>query len=870
MFDFLKKRYNTPVETRSYGKIYLIFSFILFIATMYSIIDEVTVRRPWKDYQNEYKKISIEKFTQKLNDAIAMFDSIGYKETLANINEVFKKQQSKEYVAIIEEIKNIKEELVDVSREFTFAKSLGDETYYFYQTAKKENHNVEDVEKKLREYETKQKEFGKIVSQLELKRDSLLKIQTEIDLEVKNAQSKLNIFFEEINKWNAKIELANKSSLEIKQVILNDFERTNFGTVKARIDRCQTCHLGYREFETMSDAPQPFTAHPFPELIEKHNPEIIGCTTCHNGQGPALTKGFAHSKHGDKEGDHYWESPLLEKEETYASCQTCHANDFVLKDAKRFNEGRHLVMESGCFGCHEMKGFTGIKKIGPEINQLSAKTNTEWIFRWIRNPKDYNPHSRMPNFKFSDEEAEAITAYLWKVSNDSLYKIEDENFSGGNIEKGKQIVSEVGCKACHVVEGDERVRQLRGKSYDIAPELTRIGSKTNAKWLYEWIRNPKKYRPNTTMPSLRLTDSEAKDVVAYLMTLNDERKFENKTLDLVSESKIKKGENLIREYGCNGCHEIRGIEKEGKVSVSLSNFGRKRVEELDFGDLKLSHNEQSWDKWVFGKLKTSRQYTTERIISKMPVFSFADSEIVVIRTLLRGMRKDTAEAKWSHQNTRKVQMTQIGRKITSNYHCQNCHLLEESGGYVSALFEDAGMAPPPITPEGAKVQEMWFYNFLKSPTPIRPWLKLRMPTFHFSDAEIDSLYKYFISLSNQEITLRNYHTFEIENSTVSIGKTLFDANMCLSCHYTGTIPQGKEMADLAPNLELAKNRLKPEWIVEWLKNPEAIQPGTRMPQFFPHDDFGNPTATYTEYLNGDAIKQMEAIRNYIWTLGKNK
>jgi len=38
-----------------------------------------------------------------------------------------------------------------------------------------------------------------------------------------------------------------------------------------------------------------------------------------------------------------------------------------------------------------------------------------------------------------------------------------------------------------------------------------------------------------------------------------------------------KGRGLIRAYGCSGCHLIAGMEKESRVSVSLSNFGRKRV-----------------------------------------------------------------------------------------------------------------------------------------------------------------------------------------------------------------------------------------------------------------------------------------------------
>jgi mono/diheme cytochrome c family protein len=859
MLNFFKKRYNTPIEIRNYSTMYLVFSLVLFLATMYSIIDEVTVRRPWKDYQNNYRTLALQKFTAKMEEATAMFDSAGFVEAQKNLIAIEAKQQSDEYTSATAKLEQVKEALLDASRNYTFAKSKGDEAYYFYQTAKHEGTNVESAEKKLRGYEAEMQTYGAIVSRMEATRDSLLKIRDGIDLEVKRAKASTESFFADIAKWKQKIERAEEMTLEIKQVMMNDYERTNFGTLKARVDRCQTCHLGWRETGIMDDAPQPFTSHPFPELLAKHSPEEFGCTTCHQGQGPALDEGFAHSKHHDPKGDHYWEKPLLEAKETYASCQTCHQTDVFLKGAQPYNRARQLLLESGCFGCHEIKGYTDVPKIGPELNQLSLKTNPQWIYRWVRNPKDFNPHTRMPNFKFSDEQAEALTAFLWNIPKENSASqttvIPKGTFTGGNAEKGKQNVNDLGCKGCHVIEQDERVRNLRGTSYDIAPELTRIGSKVSGDWIYDWIRNPQHFRPDTRMPSLRLSETEAKDIVAYLITLKDGRAMEEKTLELDNPEKIKKGDKLAREYGCNGCHDIRGLEKEGRVSVTLSNFGRKRVDELDFGDTRVHH---SWDDWVFGKIKDARQYTTERIISKMPVFAFADSEIVLLRTMLRGMTKDTAEAMYAMKYNVALQS---GRKMTVQYNCIGCHSLEGNGGYVKALFEDEGLAPPPITGEGAKVQEMWLHNFLMSPTPIRPWLNLRMPTFGFNEKDINVVTKYFLSVSQKDMEIRNYASVAPDMQLLPTGKQMFEDLQCLSCHYTGAMPEGKEASDLAPNLVLAKNRLKPEWITEWLRNPDLIQPGTRMPQF----PYGS---ALSDYLNGDSLKQMNAIRDYVWSIGK--
>ena len=77
--------------------------------------------------------------------------------------------------------------------------------------------------------------------------------------------------------------------------------------------------------------------------------------------------------------------------------------------------------------------------------------------------------------------------------------------------------------------------------------------------------------------------------------------------------------------------------------------------------------------------------------------------------------------------------------------------------------------------------------------------------------------------------------------------------------------QVKDITNLAPNLQMAVNRLKPDWIPLWLRDPNAIQQGTRMPSFFPDGQSPAP-----DVLGGDAAKQMRALRDVVMTLGKRR
>ena len=69
----------------------------------------------------------------------------------------------------------------------------------------------------------------------------------------------------------------------------------------------------------------------------------------------------------------------------------------------------------------------------------------------------------------------------------------------------------------------------------------------------------------------------------------------------------------------------------------------------------------------------------------------------------------------------------------------------------------------------------------------------------------------------------------------------------------------------APNFLLAKERLRPDWIPIWLKNPQALLDGTRMPSFWDFSDEAHPTSP-SKAFDGDARRQIDALRDYLMHL----
>ena len=79
-------------------------------------------------------------------------------------------------------------------------------------------------------------------------------------------------------------------------------------------------------------------------------------------------------------------------------------------------------------------------------------------------------------------------------------------------DEGKALYEQK-CKICHSIAGEG------GKMAKNGGPLDKVGSKRDAKWLHEYIPDPKSKMPDAKMPKPKLTDKELDDLVAYLSTL---------------------------------------------------------------------------------------------------------------------------------------------------------------------------------------------------------------------------------------------------------------------------------------------------------------------------------------------------------------
>ncbi|MFM8578716.1 MAG: PDZ domain-containing protein [Planctomycetaceae bacterium] len=187
-----------------------------------------------------------------------------------------------------------------------------------------------------------------------------------------------------------------------------------------------------------------------------------------------------------------------------------------------------------------------LSKVGPSLRHLSDKFGRgadgfEWLYAWLRNPRDFRPSTKMPRFfglwehlsgkglaesqRYEPVEIRSMIAYLDAASQPFEYVKPFEGVLPPDAERGKKVVEVRGCLACHQHADFPLAANRHG------PDLSRVGAKFAANpnggaWLYSWLREPSRHHPKTLMPNLllepvKLPDGSladpAADATAYLM-----------------------------------------------------------------------------------------------------------------------------------------------------------------------------------------------------------------------------------------------------------------------------------------------------------------------------------------------------------------
>ena len=768
-------------EETSYSFLFFVTAGALLFVTLWGFWDDEFSRRGFKQYQNSYFKAQYARAEIKwktADQAVAVKEQ-ALKDSLVVVNSEL--DGSDDYQILVDQVQEAEIKLGEVKEKKKFAGSHLDEAYYYYKKAMHEGNNYDVEKEKVASLEIDIKNFDPLILEkeqaLHLLEDKLLlkkvkweKIDKELrtlSLDRESAQRTMDFYKPYPFVWRPSA---------VEQTVIPGFGLNNFKEIIYRVDRCQTCHISYSD-SYYKDFEQPLKSHPNLDiLINKHPPERTGCTWCHLGQGTATAPAEdAHGSHHETDQTAEINEPMNLGNFTQSTCRNCHAEVVNLEGAPILSKGKQLFLKLGCHGCHLADGYSQERKVGPRLNRIASKVDPSWLYRWVKNPREYLPKTTMPNFGFNDKDAFGVTAYLL-ASSDKDY-ILSEKFTSGDSAKGKALFKTVGCLACHELDGEGEV---------FGPNLSKIANKVNADWVTTWLSNPKSYNHKSLMPNLRLSKEQANNIASYLMTHGEKNLIPGIEKSLSNSALIDHGEKVIRRRGCFACHDINGMEKEGRIAPELSAFGRKMTSELEYGDAHIPH---TWEAWVRAKLKKPDSFRTERVLDKMPNFGLKEDEIEALVVLLKGFNGTKVPEQYRKNLSKKEIIVETGRRLITKYNCKGCHHVEGEGGIIQKYIKGKAFYPPPLElgdyHVGERIKGSWLFSFLKNPTIVRKWMKVRMPTFSFTDKEVRDLTAYFEALSPVEINYEAGVNTIKSKDQIETGVKAANYMDCANCHDEG-------------------------------------------------------------------------------------
>ena len=520
----------------------------------------------------------------------------------------------------------------------------------------------------------------------------------------------------------------------------------------------------------------------------------------------------------------WWEGREFGKEPMPANVFRHDPEDKVLQRQSSFRRGRMLVAEKRCGSCHDSgteEMMPELRLQAPSLDDIGNRLQADWLVRWISNPESLRPHARMPavfHGEDAQQKAAHIAAYL--VAGGSHPEKNDEH-SPGEIREGGKIFHQQGCIACHTLDrkGDGERIGLGG-----------VRQKFRQGALAGFLQKPSKFHEGTRMPSFRFSAKEAASVASFLRSLGEEPEEEPLRGDPA------RGQMLARSTGCFNCHQRKG-EKAAEVSkLGLFELGSAECSGVDYN---LSEDE----KGDLGRFLGEKLH--EESLGRFVPAEFSGRQY-------HALRCNACHARDGEESLRERYAGEVANLLQPDPAGD-----EEKPGGLSG--------PPPLDHLGMKLRTDWRTRLFAGEIhpKIRRWLPARMPAFPARAGDLSLGFSHAVGRSG-----KGSGPFDPDPEQIGIGESMTGVAgglSCGTCHGIGEKPPIAVFEGEGPNLRAAGERLTRDYFHLWMNDPPRVWPGTIMPKYAL--DGKTPL---TQYYEGDARKQFEAVYQYLRSLSEKQ
>ena len=394
---------------------------------------------------------------------------------------------------------------------------------------------------------------------------------------------------------------------------------------------------------------------------------------------------------------------------------------------KETRRGGQIFYQQGCIGCHTLDARGGEGRIG--LGEVATKYRQSAIANYLLKPTRHYDHSRMPDFGFNEEEANALEKFLRSLSKSSLPKNQQ-----GNAKRGRMLLTQSGCINCHTTDQMKSEMPLPGG-------LSEINSAQCKKAAYS------------------LSEIQQQAIIA---ALNSPEKPHHVPAEFAGHQ--------FTALRCAACHDRNGQQahrekfhgeiihlKPAEPTIDDEKPGshKELIPPLDHLGFKLR------PEWRTRLLSGNIQPKTRHWLkARMPAFANHSIEISKGFSHAAGLSHRSENPLPIDKD--KIKTGALLAGITG-FSCGSCHAIGDQRAF--AVFEGEG---PNFRDAGMRLRREYFHLWMRS--PMRQWPGTIMPTyasdgstpltqFYSGDSarQFDAIHHYLLSLRTKANAENNAH-----------------------------------------------------------------------------------------------------------------
>lgn len=376
----------------------------------------------------------------------------------------------------------------------------------------------------------------------------------------------------------------------------------------------------------------------------------------------------------------------------------------VKKEDDDRKAGELLVRSTGCLVCHEIGelGESGLFG-GGTLDGVGSKRSREWLAEWLKNPACLNPHHRMPQFQLSDTERRQVSVYL---SGLSAEKLKQHNYDDASVERGRKLVAQHNCAACHNLPGNiEKPKPIAITKADSATSCLRS------------IENAESHRPY-------YSQAPAEALEAWI------GQKQNHKGQLAA---VELGRDLLIEKNCLDCHprdRFRGaVELAGDLAKADKRLAGQS-QGLIPPDL-TAVGDRLQDEALAKAVSGQQPRRLPWLSVQMPRFNHSEQELAALTDYLIGHDRlpngiPDERLKLNQPELPASEELLVGRELTGGraFNCIACHKMGDYEPRNTAL----GTKGSDLLGVAGRLRPEYFLRWTMSPIRVVPGME--MPSFN--------------------------------------------------------------------------------------------------------------------------------------------